>query len=244
VRTIVISLLGLVFASSTASGQSLERCKSISDDSDRLACYDTGFDKPDLAASPNTDVPQTNYDGLYAGLGVVSGPSIPSVYLFNGPGSGVWGFDHESPGPIGYVGYNWAVGDHFILGAEASITGDLFDEPVYFTQLETLQELVVPMAYVRAAIDLDRILFFAKVGAGTSTLRLTHPHDPPITKTGLSSGVGVGAEVNIDRFFVRLEGEARYVFLEPDPPNQYRFGAEDLPIVNYRAGASVGIRFQ
>ncbi len=179
----------------------------------------------------------SQYGGLYFGGGVASGFG-PALYLYNGPGSGVQPFDHSSPSAFGYAGLNM-VHDRFVLGVELSVSTDMFSEDVYIDGLSTLREVAAPTASARVGTTIGPLLAYLRVGAGMSFLNLwsnTEVRD----FTFPSAAVAAGLEYELDPIFVRIEGEARHVFLSPI---QYTFDRSDS-LTTYRAGMSIGARLR
>lgn len=147
------------------------------------------------------EVSTWSWAGGYAG--VQGGYGWGDTTLSRSGTSGEVDFDGGRFG--GFVGYNWALGSAFILGAEADLG---YDWNEYTSGTEALETTVQGGLRARVGYAADRALFYA-AGGWTAT-QLSY-RDTGVSIEDTLNGWTIGAGVDYaltDRLFAR--GEYRY----------------------------------
>ncbi|MDM9644456.1 outer membrane beta-barrel protein [Rhizobium sp. S163] len=181
-----------------------------------------------------------DFSGGYAGGGIAIGTSADRVFPTDDSSH------MDSPSGIAFGGLNFSYGD-FVFGPELSLRANLSPQTISESQStsgaihwrSTYQETFAPTLSFRAGAKVDRFLLYGRAGLGTSRIKWVGEEKTPFYEeretdhlSGIALSGALGAEYNLDRFFVRLEGEVRRLQLDGD-----------TNITEYQANTAIGVRF-
>lgn len=268
-KFLTAAIVAIVAIPSSAQASEAEKiilhCASLPNDEVRLACFDAVVSltspqlavetRPSSATTPAIQVSEdvfagvaqgavqthSDFSGPYLGGGVSAGTG-PGLNL-GGDGSGSSPFLHSSPAWTTFAGYNWISESGYLLGVEASASGDMYSESIYTRGYERFQETLAPTLSARLGIQVQELLLFARAGVGASFLTSTDSREPEFDEHYVfpAAAVAMGAEVNFDNIFLRAEGELRQVWAEKSETVE-TFDTNDT-LTTYRAGVGLGMRF-